>query len=64
MKHLLNTLYITSPNKYLSLEGENVVIGSLVEFNTFVIKALTLLPCVAEQYRGDTSETVVSEERG
>lgn len=26
MKHLLNTLYITSPNKYLSLEGENVVI--------------------------------------
>ena len=26
MKHILNTLYITSPNKYLSLEGENVVI--------------------------------------
>ena len=26
MKRLLNTLYITSPNKYLSLDGENVVI--------------------------------------
>ena len=23
-----------------------------------------LLPCVAEQYRGDTEETIVSEERG
>ena len=23
-----------------------------------------LLPCVAEQYRGETKETVVSEERG
>ena len=50
--------------QFLRKEGENAVIGSLVEFNTFVIKALTLLPCVAEQYRGDTSETVVSEERG
>ena len=27
-------------------------------------KALTLLPCVAEQYRGDTSGTAVSEVRG
>ncbi|MGN1202532.1 MAG: CRISPR-associated endonuclease Cas1, partial [Eubacterium sp.] len=26
MKKLLNTLYITSPEKYLSLDGENVVI--------------------------------------
>lgn len=26
MKHLLNTLYVTSPNRYLSLDGENVVI--------------------------------------
>ncbi len=26
MKKLLNTLYITSPNRYLSLDGENVVI--------------------------------------
>lgn len=26
MKRLLNTLYITSPNRYLSLDGENVVI--------------------------------------
>lgn len=26
MKHLLNTLYITSPDRYLSLDGENVVI--------------------------------------
>lgn len=26
MKKLLNTLYITSENKYLSLDGENVVI--------------------------------------
>lgn len=28
MKHLLNTLYITAPNRYLSLDGENVVIYS------------------------------------
>lgn len=26
MKKLLNTLYITSPDSYLSLDGENVVI--------------------------------------
>ena len=26
MKRLQNTLYITSPNRYLSLDGENVVI--------------------------------------
>lgn len=26
MKHLLNTLYVTSPNRYLSLDGENVVV--------------------------------------
>ncbi len=26
MKKLLNTLYVTSPNKYLSLDGENIVI--------------------------------------
>lgn len=26
MKKLLNTLYVTSPNKYLSLDGENVVV--------------------------------------
>ena len=26
MKKLLNTLYITSPEKYLSLDGENVLI--------------------------------------
>lgn len=26
VKHLLNTLYVTSPNRYLSLDGENVVI--------------------------------------
>ena len=26
MKRLLNTLYITSPNRYLSLNGENVVV--------------------------------------
>ena len=26
MKRLLNTLYITTGNKYLSLDGENVVI--------------------------------------
>ena len=25
MKKLLNTLYITSPDSYLSLDGENVV---------------------------------------
>lgn len=28
MKHLLNTLYITTPERYLSLDGENVVIRS------------------------------------
>ena len=27
MKKLLNTLYITSTEKYLSLDGENVVIS-------------------------------------
>ena len=27
MKRLLNTLYVTSPNRYLSLDGENVVIS-------------------------------------
>ena len=26
MKRLLNTLYITSPDRYLSLDGENVVV--------------------------------------
>ena len=26
MKKLLNTLYITSPDKYLALDGENVVV--------------------------------------
>lgn len=26
MKKLLNTLYVTSTNRYLSLDGENVVI--------------------------------------
>ena len=26
MKHILNTLYITSPDRYLSLDGENIVI--------------------------------------
>ena len=31
MKKLLNTLYITTPDRYLSLDGENVVINSLNE---------------------------------
>ena len=26
MRKLLNTLYITSPNTYLSLDGENIVV--------------------------------------
>ena len=26
MKRLLNTLYVTSPDRYLSLDGENVVV--------------------------------------
>lgn len=26
MKKLLNTLYVTSGNKYLSLDGENVIV--------------------------------------
>ena len=29
MKKLLNTLYVTSPDRYLSLDGENVVIRSV-----------------------------------
>ena len=28
MKRLLNTLYITSPDSYLSLDGENIVINA------------------------------------
>lgn len=31
MKKLLNTLYVTSPDRYLSLDGENVVINSVGE---------------------------------
>lgn len=27
MKHLLNTLYVTTPNRYLALDGENVVVS-------------------------------------
>ena len=27
MKKLLNTLYVTSPKRYLSLDGENVVVS-------------------------------------
>lgn len=27
MKHLLNTLFVTSEDVYLSLEGENVVVN-------------------------------------
>lgn len=27
MKKLLNTIYINSPNRYLTLDGENVVIN-------------------------------------
>lgn len=26
MRKLLNTLYVTSPDKYLSLDGENIVV--------------------------------------
>ena len=28
MRKLLNTLYVTTPDKYLSLDGENVVVLS------------------------------------
>ena len=28
MKKLLNTLYVTTPNRYLSLDGENIVINN------------------------------------
>ena len=31
MKHLLNTLYVTGNNRYLSLDGENVVISEKQE---------------------------------
>ena len=30
MKRLLNTLYVTTGNKYLSLDGENVVFHPLI----------------------------------
>lgn len=47
MKRLLNTLYVTSGNKYLSLDGENVVVlktkKKLGEFRCTIYSQLLLL---------------------
>ena len=55
MKRLLNTLYVTSGNKYLSLDGENVV---KVKSNTDSKNADSLSPyyypgiCIGETIYG------------
>lgn len=38
MRKLKNTLYITSPEAYLSLEGENIVVllGLIINMNNYV----------------------------
>ena len=36
MKRLLNTLYVTSGNKYLSLDGENIVVLEEQKEDSFV----------------------------
>jgi len=55
--------FYTPPLPYPAA-SRDVALKSKQEQRQFNRKTLTLLPCVAEQYRGDTSETVVSEERG
>ncbi len=46
MRHLLNTLYVTSENAYLSLDGENVVVSrERQEINRFPLHTLTSIIC-------------------
>lgn len=52
MKKLLNTLYVTSGNRYLSLDGENVVVlgrlrKKLEEFHYIICRRL--LPSVIQE---------------
>ncbi len=39
MKKLLNTLYITSPNKYLALDGETILVKEEDKKVVFLVKA-------------------------
>lgn len=54
MKKLLNTLYVTSGNRYLSLDGENVVVleekKKLEEFHYIICRRL-LLSVIQEPVR-------------
>ena len=47
MKKLLNTLYVTSGNRYLSLDGENVVV--LEDKKEVGIICRRLLPSVIQE---------------
>ena len=48
MKHLLNTLYVTSENSYLSLDGENVVVSrEKAEVARFPLHTLQGIICFA-----------------
>lgn len=51
MRKLLNTLYVTSPNSYLSLDGENIVI-LLEEEEKFRIPITNVESIVCFGYRG------------
>lgn len=51
MKKLLNTLYVTSPDSYLSLDGENVVIlEKEEELGCILLHNLEAIVCFG--YRG------------
>ena len=59
MKKLLNTLYITSENSYLSLDGENVVVledqkelGRIPLHNLEVLRLPRDKPCADGSLRG------------
>ncbi len=43
MKKLLNTLYVTSTDRYLSLDGENIVISQKVWIEIISIQLEILL---------------------
>ena len=48
MKKLLNTLYVTSPDSYLSVDGENVVIlDKEVELGRVPLHNLEAIVCLA-----------------
>lgn len=52
MKKLLNTLYVTTSDRYLSLDGENVVIsaeGECIGRVRFIILILLLLSGIQER---------------